>query len=79
MAGANGDVLWADNPAQISLAKATASESMKADILLDGDNGHKYKHNKDDTENDFSKVTYNYPPTVERAVRLLDTHKIKFE
>ena len=28
---------------------------------------------------DFSKGTYNYPPTVERAVHLLKKYKIKFE
>ena len=30
-------------------------------------------------DNDFSRGTDNYPPTVERAVYLLNTYKIKFE
>ena len=52
---------------------------MKADILLYGANGQKYKKLRYDLGNDFSKGKENYPPTVERAIHLLNTYKIKFE
>ena len=51
VAGADEDVLEADNPVQIAAAKANVAEIMKAIILLDGQNGQKYKHIKDDLEN----------------------------
>ena len=73
VAGADGDFLGAANPGQIAAAKATVAESMKATIFLDGANGQKYKQLKDDSGNEFSKGKDNYPPTVERAVHLLNT------
>ena len=77
--GADGDILGAVNSALIAAAKATLIMRMKAEILMDGENGQKYKHIKDNLEKKFSKVTDNYPTTVERAVYLLNTYKIKFE
>ena len=71
VAGADGDFLGADNLVQIAAAKATVPETMKVAIFLDGSNLEKYKNLKNDLENDFSKGTDNYPPTLERAVRLL--------
>ena len=44
--GAGGDVLGGANHAHIISDKATVAESVKAAILLYGDNGHKYKHIK---------------------------------
>ena len=48
VAGADGDIIGADNPAQIGATKEIVSESMKAAILLDRANGQKYKQLKDD-------------------------------
>ena len=78
VAGADGDIIGADNPAQIGATKEIVSESMKAAILLDRANGQKYKQLKDDLEIDFNKGIENYATTVERAVRLLNTYTIKF-
>ena len=41
VAGADKDVFEADNPSQITSAKANVANSMKAIIFLDGDNGQK--------------------------------------
>ena len=51
MAGANRDVLGAVNPEHVAVAKATAAESTKAAIFLDGANGQNYKQPKDNLEN----------------------------
>ena len=67
VAGANGDVLGASNPAHITSDNPTVINNTKADIFLDRENGQKYKQLKDDLENDFSKGIDNYPPTVECA------------
>ena len=75
VAGANGDVLGATNPAKIVSSKTTVSESMKVAILLDGVNGQKYKNLKDYSEKNLYKVIYNYGTTVERAIHLLNTYK----
>ena len=76
--GADGDVLGAGNPAQIVASKSTVSDIMKVSIFLYRVNGQKYKQIRDGLENEFSKETDNYPTTVEHAVHLLNTYKIKF-
>ena len=57
--GANVDVLGAANTAHIETDKANISEITKAAILLGEENEQKYKHIKDDLENDLSKRTEN--------------------
>ena len=77
--GADGDVLGAANTAHIAAYKITVIEITKVAIFLDRSNGQKYKNIKDDLEKDLSKGRDNYPLTVEHAVHLLNTYKIKFD
>ena len=73
VAGSDGDFLGASNPAYIVSSEATVAKNMKAAIFLEEENGQKYKHINYYLENDFSKVTVNYSPTVEHAVHFLNT------
>ena len=54
-AGANGDILGVNNPAQIVADKSTVAEIMREAIFLDGVNVQKYKQLKDDLEKYFYK------------------------
>ena len=76
---AEGYFLGEDITAQISSAKATVPESTKADMLLDMKYGQKYNHLKDDLRKEFSNLLDKYPLTVERAIHLFNTYKIKFD
>ena len=78
VAGAYKDVLGVASPAHVAVAKTTVVDILKAAIFLDGENGYNYNQLKDYLGKDLSNGTDNYPTTVEHAVSLLNTYKIKF-